>query len=83
MKKSKTVLFGLGCVGAVVGMLMVGGCKSAEDCRDGRAEDTGLSQEQEEVEVVNQPLTVSRNVDFIAIYNSSPENVNELLKANR
>ena len=47
------------------------------------AENTNLSQELDEEIVVNQPLTGSNDVDFIAIYNSSPENVNGLLKANQ
>ena len=38
MKKTNAVLFGLGCAGAVAGMLAVSGCKNAEDYRNERAE---------------------------------------------
>ncbi len=38
MKKTNAVLFGLGCVGAVAGMLAVSGCKNAEEYRNERAE---------------------------------------------
>ena len=38
MKKANQVLFGLGCAGAVAGMVAIGGCKSYEDYRNERAE---------------------------------------------
>ncbi len=38
MKKTNSVLFGIGCVGAVAGMLAMSGCKSYEDYRQERAE---------------------------------------------
>lgn len=44
------------------------------------AENSAALTEQMEEEIVNQPLTSFNDVDFIAIYNSSPENVNSLLK---
>ncbi len=44
------------------------------------AENSAALTEQMEEEVINQPLTSFNDVDFIAIYNSSPENVNSLLK---
>lgn len=44
------------------------------------AENSAALTEQMEEEIVNQPLTSFNDVDFIAIYNSSPDNVNSLLK---
>lgn len=38
MKKMNSVLFGLGCVGVVAGVLSLAGCKSYEDYRNERAE---------------------------------------------